>query len=134
MELGSTMDIYTTSIKLAGGKLPDDRIVDGVDLSPVLFGKGPSPRKTMFYYRGTRLMAVRKGPFKAHFITQAAYGGGGPKTHETPELYHLDHDPSEQFNIATQHPDVIADIRREVEKHQAELKAAPSQLEIPLKK
>ncbi|MCH7687048.1 MAG: sulfatase, partial [Planctomycetes bacterium] len=39
-ELGSTMDIYTTAIKLAGGNVPNDRIVDGVDLRPVLFGTG----------------------------------------------------------------------------------------------
>ncbi|MBT4867703.1 MAG: sulfatase [Planctomycetaceae bacterium] len=134
LDLGSTMDIYATSIKLAGAKLPTDRIVDGLDLSPVLLGTGPSPRKTMFYYRGTRLMAVRKGAFKAHFITQSAYGGGGPKTHETPELYQLNHDPSEKYNVAADHPDVIADIRLEVKRHQAELNAPPSQLEIPLGK
>lgn len=131
-QLGSTMDIYTTSIKLAGGSVPTDRVVDGVDLSPVLFGTGKSPRKTMFYYRGTRLMAVRKGAWKAHFITQNAYGGGGPKSHDVPELYNLDHDPSEKYNIAEKHPDVITNIRQEVKRHKAKLVAPPSQLEIPL--
>lgn len=59
LELASTMDLYTTFISLAGGKIPADRVVDGVDISPVLFGSGPSPRETMFFYRGTELMAVR---------------------------------------------------------------------------
>ncbi|MEO1993659.1 MAG: sulfatase, partial [Planctomycetaceae bacterium] len=54
-ELGCTMDIYATALKLAGVPQPKDRIVDGVDLSPILFGSGPSPRRSMFYYRGTRL-------------------------------------------------------------------------------
>ena len=33
------MDIFTTSIKLAGLDIPTDRIIDGVDLTDVLSGK-----------------------------------------------------------------------------------------------
>lgn len=131
-ELGSTMDIYTTALTLAGVALPDDRIIDGQDLSPVLFGNGPSPRKHVLYYRGTRLMAVRLGPWKAHFITQSAYGGGAPETHDPPLLYHLEHDPSERVNRASEHPDVLNQINALVEKHRSSLVAPPSQLEIPL--
>jgi arylsulfatase A len=75
-EIGCTMDLFTTMVKLAGGEVPADRIIDGLDLSPVLFAKGPSPRNTVFFYRGVRLHAVRKGSFKAHFITQSGYGLG----------------------------------------------------------
>src|SRR5262245_12937487 len=66
----------------------------------------------MFYYRDTKLYAVRRGPFKAHFITRSAYGMDKPVEHETPPLYHLGHDPSEHFDVAKDHPDVIADVRR----------------------
>ncbi|HUG93711.1 MAG TPA: sulfatase [Planctomycetaceae bacterium] len=131
-ELGSTMDIFTTSVLLAGGKLPDDRVIDGVDLRPVLFGTGASPREVMFYYRGPRLMAARKQQWKAHFITQPSYGGGGAESHDPPILYDLHRDPSEKFDVAAEHADVIADIRREVERHRAALETPPSQLEIPL--
>jgi len=84
----------------------------------------------MFFYRDATLMAVRKGPFKAHFLTQAGYGQPAPEAHDPPLLFHLEHDPSEQFDVAKDHPDVIADIRREMERHLAGLKAPPSQLEI----
>jgi arylsulfatase A len=133
-ELGSTMDIYTTSIKLAGGDEPKDRIVDGVDLRPVLFGTGKSPRETMFYYRGRRLFAVRKGWYKAHFQTQPGYGGRRPEKHEPPLLFHLGHDPSEKYNIAAKHPDVVAEIQKLAQQHQAAFKPPPSQLEIPLRR
>ena len=33
----ATYDIFTTSIVVAGGQIPTDRIIDGVDLSPLLF-------------------------------------------------------------------------------------------------
>lgn len=128
-ELATTMDIYTTSILLGGGEIPQDREVDGLDLRSVLRGEGDGPRKSVFYYRGTRLMAVRLGPWKAHYITQPAYGGGKPKTHEVPELYHLEHDPAERHNRAADHPEVLQQIADVVARHRAQLKPLPTQLE-----
>jgi arylsulfatase A len=131
-ELGSTMDIYTTAILLAGGKVPGDRVIDGVDLRPVLCETGESPRNTMFYYRGTRLMAVRHNQWKAHFITQPGYGGG-PTSHDPPLLFNLNEDPSESYNLAEKHPQVIQQIRQVAGRHTEQMEPAPSQLEIPLR-
>ena len=128
-ELASTMDLFTTALKLAGAKVPDDRVLDGLDLTPLLTGKGKSPRDTMFYYRGTKLYAVRRGPFKAHFITRSAYGQDKPVEHDPPLLYHLGRDPSEQFDVAKAHPEVIADLRRAVADHRAALKPGEPQLD-----
>ncbi len=116
-DLGSTMDLFTTCIRLAGGAVPDDRPIDGVDLSPVLRGEGPSPRNNMFFYRGTRLFAVRHGRFKAHFMTQPAYGGDPAEEHDPPLLFDLGEDPSEKFNVAGQHPEVLAELRRIAAEH-----------------
>ncbi len=136
LELASTMDLYTTCISLSGGKIPQDRIVDGVDISPVLFGKGSSPRETMFYYRGTALMAIRHGAWKAHYITQGAYGPDARKRekHDPPLLFNLNHDPSERFNVNSKHPEIIKQIQKIADEHRQQLKAPPSQLEISLKK
>ena len=133
-ELASTMDLYTTILLLAGAEVPADRVVDGVDLRPVLFGKGPSPRDSMIYYRGERVFAARWGPWKAHFMTQAGYGEPKPAPHDPPELYHLLHDPSEKYNVAADHPEVIEQIRELVKTHEATVKPVVNQLEIPLKK
>ncbi len=128
-ELGSTLDLFTTCLALAGAEPPRDRLLDGVDLSPVLFGTGKSPREVFFYYRGTCLMAARKGPWKAHFITQPGYGGKGPEKHDPPLLFHLEHDPSERFDVSKEHPEVIQAILGEVERHRQALQPAPSQLD-----
>jgi len=132
--LGSTMDIYTTSIKLAGGTLPTDRVVDGLDLTSVLIETDKSPRDEMAFYRGTKLMAYRKGPWKAHFITKPAYGREPFQEHNPPVLYHLEHDPSEKYDVAKDHPKVIKELLAAAEKHQQTVKPVPSQLEIPLAK
>jgi len=127
-DIGATMDLYTTILTLAGAKVPDDRVVDGLDLSPVLFGTGPSPRKVMFYYRGAKLYAARKGLYKAHFITKPAYGKGNETMHDPPLLYHLGHDPSEKYDISKDHPEIIKDIRKEVALHLANLTPGEDQL------
>jgi len=82
----------------------------------------------MFYYRGAKLYAVRKGLYKAHFITKPAYGRSKETYHEPPLLYHLGHDPSEKYDISKDHPEVITDIRKEVALHLAALTPGEDQL------
>ena len=129
--LSTTMDLYATALSLAGAPLPDDRELDGIDISPVLFREKDQVRETVFYYRCMQLFAARKGPWKAHFITQGAYAGDGPVSHDPPELYNLDRDPAERYNVAADHPEVIAEIIRVVEQHRATVKPVPSLLRVP---
>jgi arylsulfatase A-like enzyme len=129
-ELASTMDLLATMQHLAGFDLPQDRAYDSFDLTPVLLGTGPSGRETMFYYRGTRLMAARQGPWKAHFATQGSYGIGGKlEKHDPPLLFHLEHDLGETHNLAAAHPEVISQIRAAVAEHEKTLQVPPSQLD-----
>lgn len=132
-EMGSTLDLLPTFVALAGGTLPGDRFFDGYDLTPVLKGTGPSPRKSMFFYHGEQLYAVRQGPYKAHFLTKTSYvKQKAPVTHEPPLLYHLEHDPSEKHDIAEGHADVITQLKRMADIHKASVERVPSQLESRL--
>lgn len=122
-ELGSTLDFLPTFCALAGVAPPQDRPLDGYDLSPALLGKGPSPRKEMYFYREHKLYAARQGPYKAHFVTQGCYGSPPkqPETHDPPLLFQLEHDPSERFDVAGEHADAIESIRKLVEEHRKTL-------------
>jgi arylsulfatase A len=128
-QLGSTLDILPTFVKLAGGQLPTDRVYDGVDLSPVLFDSGSGNRDTMYYYQGAQLFAVRKGSYKAHFTTHVSYVGQKAVTHDPPLLFNLDIDPSESRDIAQGNPEVVAQLRQLADEFQASFEAPPSQLE-----
>ena len=128
-ELASTLDLLPTFCSQAGVNAPNDRPLDGYDLTPLLAG-GKSPRNEMFYYRAYDLMAVRMGPWKAHFQTQTGYGQPQPEKHDPQLLFNLEIDPGEHYNVAAMNPDVLAEIASLVEKHQADMKAAPSQLEL----
>ena len=131
-EIGSTLDMLPTCASLCGAKLPDDLILDGYDISPALLGTGPSPREEMFFYRGEQVFAVRKGPYKAHFTTQAGYGDK-PKKHDPPALYNLEHDPSEKYDIAKEHPEIIAELTKLAEAHKKAMVPGKPQLEERIK-
>ncbi|MBN1293163.1 MAG: sulfatase [Candidatus Latescibacteria bacterium] len=115
MNVGSTLDFFPTCVELAGGKIPNDRPYDGINLIPTLQGKA-SPERTIYYYRGEHLRAVRKGKYKLHFSyfdhpgREYSYDYKLWKTPETPMLYDLEVDPSERFDIAVQKPDIVRDL------------------------
>lgn len=80
-EVAATYDIFPTVLQLAGGQLPTDRIIDGKDISGILFGNGTSPHECIFIYKGTPgalcpsslpncpgLWAVRCGPYKLQYV------------------------------------------------------------------
>ena len=127
MDIGTTMDVFTTVVGLVGGELPEDRPIDGLDLSPVLFATDPSPRDVVPYYRYNELYAIRKGWFKAHFITQGEYGMGPERTvHDPPLLYHLGDDPGERFDLAQDHPDALQDLIDEANRYRENVEVKPS--------
>jgi arylsulfatase A len=117
--MGSELDILQTFASLAGAHAPGDRVLDGYDLSATLLGAAQSPRDTLYYYASSGLAAVRHGAFKAHFLIPppGTELGGPPPWKGTPQLYNLDQDPSEKFDVAAQHPDVMAELRRIADEH-----------------
>lgn len=127
-QMGATLDLLPTFSKLAGTKLPDDRIYDGYDISPVLLNNSASPRNEMIFYRGSELFAYRKGDMKAHLIMKE-YGSKGERSDlETPVLYHMGQDPSERFDVANLYPEIIEEIKEDVEKHKKTIKPIENQL------
>jgi arylsulfatase A-like enzyme len=128
LEMGSFFDLLPTFAALAGAPLPSGRVLDGYDLTPVLRGTAPSPRRTYFYYRGALLQAVRSGPFKAHFFTRPEGHDRPPQAIDPPWLFNLDQDPAEQFDVAREHPDVVAELRRMADEHRRRIVPVEDQI------
>ena len=133
--IGSELDLLPTFARLAGATVPPDRSLDGQDLSATLTKGAPSPRETLFYYNGVRLTGVRHRAFKLHLAVAAGSGAGGAAPIPAPanptwELYNLDEDPSEKFNLADKHPDIVRDLTAMMEAHQKTVE--PFENQIPL--
>ncbi len=124
----STLDLFTTSLGLAGAEIPTDRIIDGRDIRPYLFDENPEmvEEKPFFYYGSPEnvIFAVRKGPWKLHVQTYSQTGidyfDG-----ELPLLFHLDHDPSEQYNLASEFPEIIEELKNEIERQKRRVEIQP---------
>ena len=127
--LVTAMDVFPTVLGMAGVPVPDDRVIDGMDIGNILRGSDEEAHDMILYYRGTRIIAARVGPWKAHFITQRAYIGDDPVPRDPPALYHLEHDPGEQFDLSEAHPEVLEEIMARVAAHRAGLDPWPIQLD-----
>jgi len=54
--VAGTIDLLPTAVALAGGTVPAEPVIDGRDISPLLFGKTTqSPREAHYYFRGYNL-------------------------------------------------------------------------------
>jgi arylsulfatase A len=133
-ELASTIDLFPTFLSLAGGSLLKGLEIDGQDMAPVLFENSKSARQHFAYYRGTQLFALRMGAFKAHFMTKSAYGRDPVLTHERPLIYHLQHDPSERFDLGASRPELVKAFENLRVHYLNEVDVAPTQLEARMPK
>lgn len=115
-----TFDLLPTFAKLAGGKVREDRIIDGKDISSILLGESQtSPHEQFFYYFRGNLNAVRHGNWKL-FVKRRPQKDKPAKLAE-PELYNLDSDIGETHNVASQHPEVVAELMKQLKLAQADL-------------
>ena len=126
-DLGSTLDMMATLAALTGATLPDAPL-DSYDLSAALIKGAASPRKEMFFYRGTEIYAIRSGSFKAHYKTKSGYRDDLVEP-AAPLLFNLDLDPGENYDVAAEHPEIIAKINALRAEHEATVTQVENQLE-----
>jgi arylsulfatase len=125
--MADAMDLYNTFVSVAGAEMPKDRPMDGVDLSPVLFGKKQSVRDTQYFYYADILCGVRRGDYKAHFVTHDGYAKEEPQKHDPPLLYNISEDPGEKFDVASEHPEIVAELTKLYKEHIATVTHGKSQ-------
>ncbi|XP_075395043.1 arylsulfatase D-like [Tenrec ecaudatus] len=152
----SLMDIFPTVVQLGGGQVPQDRVLDGHNLLPLLRGTAPhAPHEFLFHYCGVHLHAARwhhrdsGRTWKVHYVTPqfhpegagACYGRGvcpcagpGVTHHSPPLLFELSRDPSEAHPLTPEseplHGEVLARVGAAVDKQRASLQPAPAQLSV----
>ncbi|MDP6374319.1 MAG: sulfatase [Pseudomonadales bacterium] len=121
--IGSTMDLFATSLSLAGAQPVSG--IDGLDLTSVLKGTGESPRSEIAYYRAGELQALRRGDFKVQLVAEGAYGLPPERqVLETPRLYDLREDPGERHDVAARHPERMEEMLDAVARHRARTRIA----------
>ena len=122
-EVVTAMDVFATNVKLGGASIPGNRVTDGTDLRYYLgFTNVKEKPQTPYFYCGLQneVMAVRLGKWKLHIKTFSQinkdYFSG-----ELPLLFNLETDPSENYNLATQYPEIVRQLKTLINEHLEEI-------------
>jgi arylsulfatase A-like enzyme len=107
-ELTLSMDLCPTLAAVGGSEMPSDRIIDGKDIRPLLFGEegAASEHDAFFYYKRMSIEAVRSGKWKLHIRKD---------DEELQKLYDLESDVGETRNVYDQHPEVVQSLNEKIE-------------------
>ncbi|MFC4871948.1 sulfatase-like hydrolase/transferase [Negadavirga shengliensis] len=118
-KMGGTLDLLPTISNMAGTSLPEDRLYNAYDLTPVLTGEDAGPRKELIYYHGTRVFAARIGAYEAvYYSNNPQVCPGNMQKLDKPRLFNLSVDPSERFDLAEEHPGEIKIPLRDTCRHE----------------
>ena len=107
----TSLEILPTLLKSCQVKPPQDIILDGFDLLPVLQGETPSTRNTMFWQRRHDI-GVRVGDWK---WVNSSRGSG---------LFNLKTDIGEQQDLSATHPEKLKELKQHFARWKKQMNAA----------
>jgi arylsulfatase A-like enzyme len=105
----TAVDLFPTLCVLAGAKRPVDAPLEGVDISPALFGGTLPGDRRLFWEYGRNQEFFKFGPDPSPNLAmrqgswKLLINADGLNAH----LFDLERDPGESTNLATQNPDVV---------------------------
>ena len=139
-QISGNIDMLPTFAALVGSDVPKDRVIDGRDISPLMFEATPGPvRDTHLYFSGNgKLEAVRQGRWKL-FLTKSQGGGkiaratnnapnvnkeqkDGEANSDEFTLYDLATDLGETMEVSADHRDIVAKLKSEAALRDTEIR------------
>jgi arylsulfatase len=124
-EIVHAMDLFPTLAGIAGGEVPDDRVIDGIDMSSFFLGDSQeSGREGFIVYMGNDVFGVKWRDWKLHFKEQTGWNGV-LREYTMPRLYNLINDPRESDNVLFPHTWVPKAALPQLEEHVVSLKKYP---------
>jgi arylsulfatase A len=112
-EVATTMDMLPTLAAITGSELSKQRPIDGHDVRDLLFGRAAAKSKTehfLYYTSKGDLHGIRRGPWKLKL--------------KPLELFHIEHDVSEQWDVKKQNQALVAELKELAVALDAEITAA----------
>jgi len=121
--VAATLDVLPTIAQLTGAPLPRNPL-DGIDIWPLLTGQRQAiEREALLYFDGWNLQCARWGKWKLHVArynsmayNPAPAGGRVNLPLTSPELYDLENDLDESYDVAPENPAIVAEIRGRIER------------------
>ena len=124
-EVVHEMDLYPTFAKLAGGDVPQDRVIDGIEMADFFLGRQEkSGRDGFIVYMGKEIFGVKWRNWKINFKEQDSVFGE-TRSYGTPRVYNLLTDPQEKESVLFPHTWVPKAALGQLGAHVVSLRANP---------
>jgi len=124
-EIVHEMDLFPTLAKIAGGKVPNDREFDGIEMLDFFTGKQKkSGRESIIVYMGNDVYGVKWRNWKLNFKELDVWHGE-VKEYGMPKLYNLYSDMSERENVFFVYTWPLKPALAQLAEHGASLKKEP---------
>lgn len=107
----ATMDILPTLCSLLQISMDGSQPFDGEDISELFISGEQKSHNPIWYFDAFTLNAVRKGKWKLHRRRQT-WGGEKFAQWSLPQLFDLERDPSESYDLAARHPAVVLELKK----------------------
>ena len=138
----SLTDVMATCAAIVRAELPENAAEDSYNILSVLRGRqGDKPiRKYLLQQTISLALSIRRGPWKL----LDHKGSGGNRYHRNPrlkkyiiqdtapdapgQLYNLDSDPGETINLYFQQPEIVKELKNQLEKYKSSGRSAPSRI------
>jgi arylsulfatase A len=115
-------DLFVTCLQLSGVPLPQDRIIDGKDILPLLKGDAPSPHDSFVYYDVRTPVAVRYQHWKYVRRSLTDIASFWPLK-QGPFLFDLETDPNESYSLLEEQPERAAQLASMLDAFEADMRA-----------
>jgi arylsulfatase A len=126
------IDFLPTLLSIAGIDVPQDRIIDGKDISGLLTGQQQeTPHRMLYFYHHAELEGVRSGKWKFYKeISTYTYPVPVDKWHfgaiqHRSWLYNLETDPTESYPLNAHYPEVVKMLAEEMDQWQKAMEKDP---------
>ena len=106
-EIAHAMDLFPTIAAITKSELPQDRVIDGIDMSDFFLGKSEkSGRDGFIVYMGKDIFGVKWKNWKLHFEEQEAWNTI-KHSYTMPRVYNLYDDPQENAECLYTEDDIL---------------------------
>ena len=118
IETVSLNDLFSTMADITAYQLPADAGEDSYSLMPLINSQANMyERKSVIHHSADGFFAIRKGKWKL-IVWPGSEGTSSTESSQSEEqpihgfyLYDLDNDPREQTNLATDHPEIVDELK-----------------------
>ena len=113
-QVGITMDLTRSIVAAAGAPVPADLVLDGIDIFPILEGKAPEQKRTLYWRTLSpprRMSAIRDGDWK--LLLDAGI----------PMLFNLKDDVGERNNLVNRETTIVKRLFAQYQAWEAEVTA-----------